>query len=176
MKNNQKIFIGIMIGLLIILIIISCFVGDKKESTENNSNETAAQEIIANAQKEKDSIKEEEKKELLEIKVDEYLELYKESDKQIVLIARPTCSYCQIAEPIIQNIAYENNLDIKYLNTDNFSENDGKNLIESNEYFTEGFGTPTLLVVGEEKIIDVVDGLTDKAHYEEFFEKNGFIN
>lgn len=176
MKNNQKLFAGIMIVILIILIIVSCFIGNNDESGNTKSTETNTQNIMASIQKESNSIKDEEKKELPEIKVDEYLEKYRGVEKQIILIARPTCAYCKIAEPIIQNVAYENDLIISYLNTDNFSGDDDKKLIESDEYFKEGFGTPLLLIVKEEKIIDKVDGLTDKEHYVEFFKNNGFIN
>ena len=47
--------------------------------------------------------------------------------------------------------------------------------IVSDEFFKEGYGTPILLVVGEGKIIDKVDGLTDSAHYVDFFKRNEFI-
>ena len=101
--------------------------------------------------------------------------MYNGSEKQIILIARPTCHYCQIAEPILQNLIYEYKLNINYLNTDNFEENDQQTLINSDEKFSNGLGTPTLVVVGEGQIYDNVDGLTDKAHYKEFFKKNGYI-
>ena len=35
--------------------------------------------------------------------------------------------------------------------------------------------SPVLLVVGQGKIVDKVDGLTDTAHYIKFFQDNGFI-
>ena len=41
---------------------------------------------------------------------DEYLELLKSSDKQIILIARPTCYYCQKFTPVLKQAKEEMNL------------------------------------------------------------------
>ena len=176
MKENKKIVVYILIGLFIIILGFSFVVGsDKNTSSNNDTYSNNPNQIIANAQKESENVKDSEKKELTEINVDTYLEYYKSSDSKLILVARPTCQYCQIAEPIIQNIAYEKNIEINYLNTDNFKDDDESRFVKSDEYFNEGFGTPLLLVVKDNKIIDKVDGLTDKAHYIEFFQKHGFI-
>ena len=55
------------------------------------------------------------------------------------------------------------------------SEEDGTNLIESDDYFSEGFGTPLLLVVSNGEIVDMVNGLVDTDSYVSFFTANGFI-
>lgn len=178
MEKNQKILICVLIAAFAIVLGISCFVGDSNNNTKKSPDTTLSDDadtIMANAEKESQSIADSEKKELKEISVSDYLNYYKGEEHKIVLLARPTCGYCQIAEPIIQYVAYKNDLEINYVNTDGFSGDDEKNLIESDEYFSDGFGTPLLLVVGENKIIDKVDGLTDRAHYTEFFKNNGFI-
>jgi len=179
MEKNQKYLAGISVLLLVVLIIISCFVGDKNNnstSKSNNSNEENPQVIIENAQKESSSVKEEERKELPEIKMDTYLDYYSGEEKKLVLLARHTCSYCQIAEPIIENLAYKYDLDISYLNTEKFKDDDESKLVKSDEFFSNGFGTPLLLIVGENKIIDKVDGATDTAHYTDFLKVNGYID
>ena len=58
---------------------------------------------------------------------------------------------------------------------DEFSEEDNQKFMESDEFLGEGVGTPLLMNVGNEKIIDKVDGLTDSAHYIQFFKDNGYI-
>ena len=176
-KNNKKYLKWILIGVFAVLVVMSFFVGRQENSKEDdNKMSEDASVIIANAQEESNNVKEEETKELSEINMDTYLEYYNGEENKIILIARPTCQYCQIAEPIIKNIAYENDLEINYLNTDNFSGDDEANLVKSNEFFSQGFGTPLLLVVSKGEIVNKVDGLTDKAHYTEFFKTSGFIN
>lgn len=174
MDKKQKILsIGLII-ILAILMIICCFVGGGDDSKELKLSEDAST-IMANAEKESAAVSDEEKKEFNNINVDTYLEYYNGEEEKLVLIASPTCQYCQIAEPIIQNIAYNYNIDINYLNTNEISKEDGEKLMSSDEFFSEGFGTPLLLIVSNGQIKDKVDGLTDKAHYVEFFKNYEFI-
>ena len=170
---NRKIWLIIVSILLIVLLLLSALVGTKEKEDQTLSNDPEV--VYANAQKESASVDSKEQKEFIGIDINQYLEMYNGTDKKIVLIARPTCHYCEIAEPILKNIAYLNNLDINYLNTDELTEEDSNTLTTSNEYFESGLGTPTLLIVGNSTIIDHVDGLTDKAHYIDFFKKNEFI-
>ena len=167
--------LGILgITALIILIIISFGISpDKKEKTRISEDPDV---IMENANKERKMFEgSNEQKEFTEIDVDTYLEYYSGEEDKIVLIGRPTCHYCQIAEPIISKLSYDFDIEINYLNTDNFSDEDGKRLLESNEFLKDGFGTPLLLIVSNNEIKDNQDGLTDYAHYKELFKKNGFI-
>ena len=170
-KSEKYGLIGIGV-ILVILIIVSCVVKvDNKDKELSNDSEV----VLNNAQNESEAVVDSEKGEFTQIDINQYLEMYNGSEKKIVLIARPTCGYCQIAEPIIQNLIYKYNLEINYLNTDNFGDDDDATLVQSDELFSSGYGTPMLLVVGNGSIISNVDGLTDTAHYEQFFKENGFI-
>ena len=104
-----------------------------------------------------------------------YLEYYTSDEDILVLLARPTCHYCQIAEPILKNLAYKYDIEINYLNTDDFTEEDNNNLMASDEFFSSGYGTPILLYIKNNSIIDKVDGLTNSDGYIEFLRTNGFI-
>ena len=73
------------------------------------------------------------------------------------------------------NLIYEYNIKINYLNTDELGEDGNSKLISSDEYFAEGYGTPILLLVGNGKIINQVDGLTTRDEYINFFKENGFM-
>ena len=67
------------------------------------------------------------------------------------------------------------NHEINYLNTDDFTEEDNNNLMASDEFFSSGYGTPILLYIKNNSIIDKVDGLTNSDGYIEFLRTNGFI-
>ncbi len=167
---NKKTFGIIGVILIVLLLIISCFI-----STDKKSSSDDIQTIISNAEKESENVKDNEKKEFIDISIDDYLNKYNSEENSLVLIGRPTCHYCQIAEPILHNVAYKYNIDINYLNTDNFQDGDSQKLVESDSFFTNGFGTPLLLVVGNGSIKDKQDGLTDTNHYIEFLKENEFI-
>lgn len=171
---NKKYFGIIGVIILCILLIICITLDPNKEEKHELSNDPNV--IMQNAQEQSSSFKNsKEQKTFTEINIDTYFEYYNGSENKIVLIARPTCQYCQIAEPIISKVAYDYDLDINYLNTDNFQNDDAKRFMESNEKFNEGFGTPMLLIISNNKIVDMIDGLTDYAHYEKIFKDNKFI-
>ena len=175
MNNKNKYFGILLVGIVIILLIVASVAGSNKKETNTEKEQENVEVILANAQEESKKITAEEQKQLPEINMDTYLEYYNGEEAKLVLLARPTCGYCQVAEPIIKKIAKDYNIDIAYLNTDNFQENDQEKLMHSDEFFKEGFGTPVLLCVGQGKIIDKVDGLTDTNHYISFFQRNNFI-
>ena len=166
-KNCIKIIIGI-IGILGLLSLT--FLMNPKEEIEEKP-----ESILANAKKESSNIKENEKKDFTEINIDTYIEYYSNEDSKIILIGRSGCPYCQIAEPILKNISYQHNITIYYLNSDNFTQEDETKLLESNDFFNSEWGTPLLMIVGSNSLIDKVDGLTDTAHYNDFLKRNHFI-
>lgn len=168
---NKKLLGIIGIILLVILLIVSCSINTNDKAS---INDTGA--VLENATIEAAEVKENEKKEFTEVSVDEYLNIYNGEQRTLVLVARPTCHYCQIAEPILHNIAYKYDININYLNTDNFQGEDKQKFIGSNELFSNGFGTPMLLIISNGKINDMIDGVTDTKHYVEFLKENKFID
>lgn len=169
---NKKTLGTIGIIVVVILLIIACFINPNSETKYSNDSSS----IIENATRESSEVNENETKEFTEISVDEYINKYNGEERTLILVGRPTCHYCQIAEPILHNIAYKYDLNINYLNTDNFQDEDAKRFLESNEKFSNGFGTPMLLVISNGTINDMIDGLTDTRHYIEFLKENNFIN
>ncbi len=174
-KNN--IIKAIIIVVVIVLICALCFFASESAnsnvSSSNHSSEVS--DITSQAQSESSAIKDSEKKDFNDINVDYFVERYNSSKKSIVLLSRPTCSYCQIAEPILHHIAYTYDLEVNHLNTDDFSDDDFSKLTNTNERF-ESFGTPLLVIVSNGEIVDEVSGLTTTKVYTEFFRKYGFIN
>lgn len=173
MNKGEKYGLIIIGVVLLIVLLISSLVSVKTPESKELSSD--ADQIYENAQTESSAVKDSEKADFAYIDISQYFDMYHGSQKQIVLIARPTCHYCQIAEPILQKLAKDYDLTINYLDTDEFGENDQQTLIDSNEAFQSGFGTPMLLVVSGDQIHDSVNGLTDAAHYIEFFKINGYI-
>lgn len=184
--KNKKVFKGIVIAVLVVLVCALCYFAssaasakagesysDSSNSTEQTSND--AMDMTTRAQEESANVSDDEKKDFNDIDIDRYLELYDGDENAIVLFSRPTCGYCQIAEPILHHIAYQYDLTINHINTDEMDSDDETNLVQSDDYFSEGFGTPLLLVVSDGKIVDKISGLVDTDTYVKFFTTNGFI-
>lgn len=179
-ERNKKIILGIVIAIGVILLCALCYFAssattNKAGDSYQESDTSSVEDMTSRAQEESANVPEDEKKDFKDIDVDTYLDLYEGNEKAIVLFSRPTCGYCQIAEPILQHISYQYDLTINHINTDEMDSDDSTNLVESNDYFSDGLGTPLLMVVSNGEIVDVVSGLVDTASYVGFFTDNGFI-
>ena len=142
-------------------------VGKVREVNEDSLYEIAVKDAA--------EVDDDKRKSPKQISIDDYIDLYNEGEKKIVLLSRPTCGYCQIATPILENIIYETGIEINYINSDELGDDGNAKLVSSSEYFNDGFGTPLLLVIGDGEIKDTVEGLTSKDNYIEFFKKNDFL-
>ena len=178
---KNKIFKVIIISLGVLLICALCFFASVASSEHNNdvynedNSNSSGTDITTQAQAESNSIKDDEKGSFNVINVSQFLDMYNGQDKKIVLFSRPTCGYCQIAEPILQNLIYKYDIEINNVNTDEMSEDDFTTLTNTDSVF-DNFGTPLLLIVSNKSTNDSVNGLTNTDGYIEFFKKNGFIN
>lgn len=187
--RNKKIVTGIVVAVGVILVCALCYfassavsakAGDNYSESDNSNSSTtsssSASDMTSRAQEESANVPDDEQKDFNDIDIDEYLDLYDGSEDSIVLFSRPTCGYCQIAEPILHHIAYQYKLTISHVNTDEMSSSDETKLVESDDYFSDGFGTPLLVVVSNGEIVDMVSGLVDTENYVKFFTKHGFID
>ena len=187
--RNKKIVTGIVVAVGVILVCALCYfassavsaqAGDNYSESDNSNSSTtsssSASDMTSRAQEESANVPDDEQKDFNDIDIDEYLDLYDGSEDSIVLFSRPTCGYCQIAEPILHHIAYQYKLTINHVNTDEMSSDDETKLVESDDYFSDGFGTPLLVVVSNGEIVDMVSGLVDTENYVKFFTKHGFID
>lgn len=177
--QKDKLFKISVIVIASLLFILVSFAISNSASEKYKENSTSGNDSSGNtleiATKEAGEINDDERTSPNEISIDDYLDLYNGSQNSIVLLSRPTCSYCKIATPILENIIYKYNVKINYLNIDNLGDDDVAKLVSSDDYFSQGYGTPLLLVVGDGKISDQVEGLTTKSEYISFFKENKFM-
>ena len=178
-KKKEQIKTVAIIVLLLVIVFGGSYFASEVKSNKNTSSKTTT-----TTDKQKDTttngdndteISEDKQAELNSIDIDKYLSLKKGSDKSIIYISRPTCHYCQQEDPIIKNIVYETNITVNYLNTDELDDDGNTKLIKSDDYFSEGYGTPLILVVQKNKIVDKIEGLTSKEDIVSFFKKYDFI-
>ena len=176
-EKKEQIKNATIIILVLVIVFGGSFLASEMKSDKSKSNNTTTPNKQENTTTSNDDeISEDKQAELNSIDIDKYLSLKKGSDKSIIYISRPTCHYCQQEDPIIKNIVYETKVTVNYLNTDELDDDGNSKLIKSDDYFSEGYGTPLLLVVQKNKIVDKIEGLTSKENIVSFFKKYGFIN
>lgn len=108
------------------------------------------------------------------LSMSQYLELIKSNEKNIILVARPTCGYCEKFSPILKEAADDMKLTINYVNTDEFTNDDWNTFNSSLEYLsTEDWGTPLTLIVQNGKVIADNNGYVELEEIKAFFKENG---
>ena len=150
---------GIVIAIIAVISVafgVSNMKSDEKEST-TSSEKVALEDAGFN-----------------EVNLDQYINLINGTEKSIVLVARPTCSYCELFTPILKQAMEDMNLTINYVNTDNFSSDDWTKFQNSFDYLaSDEWGTPLTLIVQNGEIVDKNNGYVELDAIKEFFTKNG---
>ena len=152
--NKKKIIQGVGIALIVLAVLGIAFA-----VSSNTSKSTKTFEFV-------------------DITIDEYLEKMNSSEKSIIYVARPTCSWCQKESPIIKSLGAQYDLTIYYLNTDNVTSDDEayEKFQNSSEHYQGEWGTPNTIIVSDGKIVDGEFGYVEKATLKRLFERNGFID
>lgn len=176
-ENVEKIKSVTIVVLILIIVFGASYFTSELQEYKNNGSATSSDTDSGTTDDTSSSsdIPEDEQGDLNEIDIDEYLDLKEGDEASIIYIARPTCHYCQEMEPIVKNIVYEYGVEVNYLNTDELDDDGQAKLVKSDDYFSEGYGTPLLLVVKDDEIVDIQEGLTDKDATVNFLKDNGFI-
>ena len=173
-KNNDstnKVTIVVVICLVVAIIISMVVTSSSGSYNKGNGSSSSAGSV----EEESNSIKDSEKADLTSIGIDQYLELLKGSEASVIYIGRPTCSHCVIQKPIMEHLVYKYGVKVNYLNTDDLDDDGISKLQSSNEYFSEGWGTPLTLVVKDGDIKDKASGETSIADLVSMFEKYDLI-
>ena len=158
----------LIVDVIVLVILLSLWITPIKNNDLKISDKTTT------TSKEESSDDELSAAGFTEVSLEEYLELLKSSEKQIILIARPTCYYCQQFTPILKQAKEEMNLKINYVNTDNLTQDDWSTFQNSLDYLkNEEWGTPLVLIVKDGKLLDQNNGYVELNDIKEFFKNNG---
>lgn len=123
-------------------------------------------------------------KNLTFIKYAEFQELQSSKEPVVVVIGQATCENCTLARPILSNLANAYNIPIYYITLDYISSEDRINLVtdlENMEFSDESFvkdgklGTPTTLIIKDNKIVNHIVGLSNIPGYTELFKETGVV-
>lgn len=178
-KNHDAVIRNIIIAVLVVVLLIVLFVlnnnSSKKYTKSTSSSGNTSSQTTSGVAEEASKISDDEKGDLTNVTIDEYLNLLKGDSYSIIYIGRPTCAHCQNEEPIMRYMVYKYDLKINYLNTDELDSDGQKKLQDSNEYFESGWGTPLILVVKDNKIVDKFEGETSIEDLTTMFKKYELI-
>ena len=172
-EKNKEVFKSIMsivsiVDLIAIILLLALWIGPIKDKDLTFKTNTTTTTTSAGSTELSEAG-------FNEINMEQYLSLISSSEKSIVLVARPTCYYCQQFTPILKQAMEEMNLTINYIDTDKFTSDDYEKFSNSLDYIKNNeWGTPLTLIVQNGEAIDVNNGYVELNTIKEFFTKNGF--
>ena len=149
----------ILILLVVVLLIVALFVTMKKEPELDIELPIALKGEIG----------------FTEITYSEYEEKMNTEAPFLVVVVRDGCGYCEMYEPILEEVAGEYKIPIYYINMSNLSSEEYTALGTSNSYFKKNqgkWGTPTTLFMYGKSVIDSISGYVDKDEFVDFVKEN----
>lgn len=108
-----------------------------------------------------------------EITYSEYLEKIDSEKPFLVAIVKDGCGYCEMYEPILEEVAEEYSMPINYINLTHLTDEEYSALSSSNSYLKKNqWGTPTTLFMYGTTVVDSIGGYVEKDSVVKFVEEN----
>lgn len=148
----------ILILLVVVLLIVACIVTSTKKESKVNIELPVAVEGEAGTKT---------------ISYTEYEELMNSNKPFLMVIIQDGCGYCEMYEPVVEEVANELGIPVNYLNLTNLSSEESSKLSKSNSYLKKNqWGTPTTLFMVGDKVIDSIGQYVEKDDFVSFVKEN----
>ncbi|MBE6139534.1 MAG: hypothetical protein E7174_03460 [Firmicutes bacterium] len=111
------------------------------------------------------------------INLDEFNNLLNSNEKNIIIIGKDDCKYCEEVSKTLNDIAINYDIKVNYINIGKFDSNIS---IQVEEILLElgyidGFTTPITLIIENNKLLDYVIGASNEQYFIDIFTENGII-
>lgn len=111
------------------------------------------------------------------ISYDKFKEIINETNKNIVVIIKDNCKYCDDVVNNLTSISEDYNVDINYLNIEEIG-GDISNSVEKillDMGYSDGFTTPITILTESGNLIDYIIGSSTEKYFVDIFTENGII-
>lgn len=108
--------------------------------------------------------------------VDRFNQAYDSSSETLLYMGRPGCSACIAFKPILEKVAQTYHLSYIDINTDRLTEAQLHDMVNKIEVDWDTFGTPTIAVVKDKKVIKNNVGLLEEEALIEFLKDSKLIS
>lgn len=102
-------------------------------------------------------------------------ELVAQETKQIIVLGKDNCPYCQMFSPLLDYMKEEYEFDYTYVNTNKITKKALIEILDKLEIDADDFGTPHLTLTENGQIIDEIAGYVDEKELLAFLQKHSFV-
>lgn len=103
-------------------------------------------------------------------------EVVAKDSKQIIVIGKDNCPYCQMFVPLLDYMKEQYSFDYTYINTNKITSKTLTKILEKLNINAEEFGTPHLTLTENGNIVDEIAGYVDEKELLAFLQKYGFAS
>lgn len=181
MKEHKELVQGVfatlgVVVVLVLLFVVSDNIGDRSNDKLGSDSSSQQEEENKNPLLEDGQVLDENQmKEMDEITLQEFKDLIKKKTTTVVILASETCYWCQQQKPILENVLYENDLDVKYLDVSKLTSDEDYEYLEGLHDDLKGFGTPTFISIRNKKVQKVSPNAKSKTQLLEMFKDMGIL-
>lgn len=104
-----------------------------------------------------------------------YQSILVEGKNEVIFLGRPSCGFCNLFQPVLDDISEKYGITYRYINTDWLTKKELEKVLEKLEIRKRTFSTPRLIITEGSEIIDHQIGYMDDISLFHFFKKNGLI-
>ena len=97
------------------------------------------------------------------------------ADAKLIYIGRPTCGFCNLVNPTIEEFAEKYNLDYLYINSDQLSKTKLNKILDKLDVAYATFGTPYFAIVANNGVIASHPGYGPEEELFAFLQQNNLI-
>lgn len=114
---------------------------------------------------------------ITDINLDGFNNLINNNDKNVIMIGKDECKYCDYVIDILNDIAINYDIKINYINVGKIDSNVA---IELEEHllslgYNDGFTAPITLMIENKKLLDYIIGASEEKYFVDIFLENGII-
>lgn len=112
-----------------------------------------------------------------EIDYDVFKTLIQSTEKNIILIEKSECKYCDETTKILNRLIDNYNISVKRININDFNSELSKNIEQDliDLGYNEGFTTPLVIILESNKLLDFIIGVANEQYFVDIFTENGII-
>lgn len=150
-EQNNKTILVVLLAILVIIVGICIYyqIDNKDKNTSSEVSETESSEIM-----------------------DKFYKYYNSDDLKIIYYASSSCGYCELQNPIMEQIDKDYNIDYLYIDSTKLTTSDRETMLKE---LNVEHATPTTVVVKNGKIIDTNIGYVDGGEMVKFLINAGVL-
>lgn len=165
----------LLILLGIVVFIVACFVLSEVAVDHSNDKKLVYQDPSNPLLAEGQVLDEEKMKDYETIGFDTFLSYLKEKKTALVFVGSEGCGWCTYQKPLLKAVAYDYDLDVKYLDISTLTSEQRDQFNELHDDLKEDYGTPMFFAVRDGKVDQISHGANSTEQLIETFKDQGFI-